>query len=430
MKQFTILTLTITLLAVAKISLAQEWIPVFNFNSVNGQVIASDGDKLFCYQSYNFLNESYEAMISLDNGSTWTQVHDDKFATAFFNSQGNLYAVRQDKFPGTNLYFPQSIFLTTDNGNSWSTIDTVANNMGQVNASVFRKDNSGTLYTAFRDFSANTGGFKYSLDDGASWTLIPTFTSGPASYEDVYSALVSSNGDFYITTYNSGLYKSVDAGANWTKVYNTFVTLGYLNEHPTTGDLYVASYGAILRSTDNGENWEELNPDPWMAMNITRFEIASDGTFYFSNSGGAYKSDDGIHWESIWSPGVRSSGATSLLNMSISENYIYISANDSTIYRGLRGTSTNISTFNENSTLRIYPVPAQDYITINYNDGNDNTTKFSLSITDMSGKLVCEKALHATINHRIDLSDFDSGIYVVTCLSGSHTTQRKLVVNR
>ena len=428
MKKITILFTALILLGITKVTLSQEWIPIFNFNSVNGQITVSNDGKIFTYQGFNYMNESYEAMLSLDNGSTWTQVHDDKFATAFFNNQEDLYAVRQDNFPSTNLYFPQSIYLTTDNGSNWTTIDTVANNMGQVNASVFRMDNSGTLYTAYRDFSAGTGGFKYSTDDGGSWTLIPTFISGPYDYKDIYSAILTSNGDFLITTYNQGVFKSSDAGENWTRVYESFITLGFLNEHPTTGDLYVASLGAILKSTDNGENWEELEPDPWMAMNIKEFEVTSDGTFWFANSGGVFKSDDCVHWESVWSPDGKGSRATSLLDMAISDNYIYISGNDSTVYRKTRGT-TGVSNIEDNISMSIYPNPAQDFVTIILDDTESNNSKKELSITDINGRLVHNVNLSVgSGNYKVNISGLRPGLYMVNLNSGMYNFKQKLIV--
>jgi photosystem II stability/assembly factor-like uncharacterized protein len=432
MKKITIYLFAAVLLCTAKISMSQiTWEPVFNFNSPNGSVSVSDNGKIFTYQGYHFLNQTYyEAMLSLDNGSTWTQVHEEKFAAAFFNNQEDLYAVRQDYFPGTSLYYPQSVFLTTDNGSSWATIDTVANNIGQVNASVFRMDNSGTLYTAYRNFSANTGGFKYSTDDGNSWTLIPTFISGPYSYSDPFSALLTSSGDFFITTYNSGVYKSNDAGENWTKVYNTFITLGYLNEHPTTGDLYVASLGTVLKSTDNGENWVELEPDPWMAMNIKEFEITSDGTFWFANSGGIFKSDDCIHWESVWSPNKKGSRTTSLLDMAISDNYIYVSANDSTVYRKTRGT-TGVLNIEDNISISIYPNPAQDFIIVKLENTEYNTVEHNLSITDIKGKLVHHVALpQGSKNNTINISSLEPGIYIISIQSELLSYKKKIIVTK
>jgi len=429
MRKITILFTALILLGLAKTSFSQEWVPIFKFNSINGRISTSNGDKIFTYKGFYFLTTSYEAMLSLDNGNTWTEVHNEKFATAFFNEQEDLYAIRQDNFPGTNLYFPQSVFLTTDDGNNWTITDTVADNIGQVNSSVFRMDNSGTLYTAFRDLSANTGGFKYSVDDGLSWTLIPTFISGQYSYTDPFSALLTSDGDFLITTYNDGVFKSSDAGVNWTKVYETFITLGFLNEHPSSGDLYVASYGAILKSTDNGENWEELVPDPWMAMNIIEFEITSDGTFWFANAGGIYKSDDCIHWEQTWDVGGKSpESSVNVTDMSISDNYIYAVGSDSSIYRKAR-TTTSILNIEDNISLRVYPNPVKDFINLSVE--NLNNESYSLKITDLNGRIVYEEILAEQVGtHKINVAGLKPGIYIVSVNTSSRTTKKKIIVTR
>ena len=62
MKKITILFTALILLGITKVTLSQEWIPIFNFNSVNGQITVSNDGKIFTYQGFNYMNESYEAM--------------------------------------------------------------------------------------------------------------------------------------------------------------------------------------------------------------------------------------------------------------------------------------------------------------------------------------------------------------------------------
>jgi len=427
MKKITTFLITICLVLFAKITISQEWTPVYSFNSPNGGISTSNNGKLFAYVRY--INDSYEAMLSLDNGDTWSQVHEDRFSTAFFNTQGDLYAVRQKRVAGVNTYYPHRIYLTTDDGANWITTDTVANNPGQVNASVFRMDNRGTLYTGFRNLSANIGGFKCSTDDGASWTLIPTYITLPYGYTDPFSALLTSNGDFFITTYNEGIYKSTDAGENWTSVFDSFITLAFLNEHPISGDLYAASYGAILKSTDQGENWIELTPDPWMAMNITHFEINADGTFYFANSGGAYKSVDAIHWESV--DAGKNRFVDGVHGIAISDDFIYIKSGDSTVYRKTRETLIGINDVKDEFSFSIYPNPANEFVTVKVEKAKNKSTEHILSIADINGRLVYQVDLPGETNKfDIDISGFMPGLYMVNINEGRYNYKQKLVITK
>ena len=76
------------------------------------------------------------------------------------------------------------------------------------------------------------------------------------------------------------------------------------------------------------------------------------------------------------------------------------------------------------SKLSIYPNPAQGYVNISSVSGIDEIEFF-----DISGKLITSFAsLQGTREKRIDLGDFDKGVYFIRARSGSITTTRKLLV--
>jgi hypothetical protein len=83
--------------------------------------------------------------------------------------------------------------------------------------------------------------------------------------------------------------------------------------------------------------------------------------------------------------------------------------------------TTNISVV-ETVTFEVYPNPASDYIRINSNIDNG-----WLSIRDIAGRVVTEMN-NVGPNDRIDVSSFESGIYVVTMKNGNSFSTKKLIV--
>ncbi len=134
-----------------------------------------------------------------------------------------------------------------------------------------------------------------------------------------------------------GLFKSTDSGETWSQLASTglgtvtvfnsqfqYVWKVLTNPNNTAEDeVFAAIVGAIVRSTDGGENWqlvlgEELQTTDSLDLNtaaISRFtdiELTADGIFYAVLSSvalndetyidhGVYRSTDGINWNEITS---------------------------------------------------------------------------------------------------------------------------------
>lgn len=84
-------------------------------------------------------------------------------------------------------------------------------------------------------------------------------------------------------------------------------------------------------------------------------------------------------------------------------------------------TITNISVL-EQVSFDVYPNPASDYIMIKSNIENS-----TLSVRDIAGRIVTELN-NVGQNERIDLSGFESGIYLVTVKNGNSFSTKKLIV--
>jgi uncharacterized surface protein with fasciclin (FAS1) repeats len=84
-------------------------------------------------------------------------------------------------------------------------------------------------------------------------------------------------------------------------------------------------------------------------------------------------------------------------------------------------TTSNLSVL-EKISFEVYPNPASDYIQINSNIDNG-----WLSIRDIAGRVVTE-INNVGPNDRVDVSSFESGIYLVTMKNGNSFSTKKLIV--
>lgn len=116
-----------------------------------------------------------------------------------------------------------------------------------------------------------------------------------------------------------GIFKSTDGGKTWKGLqiegkpqefrhlnYGWRLALDHTRSDSTI--LYLASYGAILRSADGGVNWNTAigGLDNSLYLAGTDIAISPSGVYYITlNSGapgnrkGVWRSEDGLHWNNI-----------------------------------------------------------------------------------------------------------------------------------
>ncbi len=75
--------------------------------------------------------------------------------------------------------------------------------------------------------------------------------------------------------------------------------------------------------------------------------------------------------------------------------------------------------------IELYPNPARSYVVVGWNDGSKNG---KVQVVDLSGKLVLEQNAGNSNSIRIDLTNFDTGIYFVKYNNGRENMVKRLVV--
>lgn len=119
-----------------------------------------------------------------------------------------------------------------------------------------------------------------SLDDGATWTLLPSTTN--AVLRTVNEIYVHSNSDIYAATSFGGVLRSQDGGENWVKVIGTgingatsndFHDFFYIDANQT---FFASNDNSIYKSTTGNEGeWTNIGRgNPGFPNNVSRIEFA------------------------------------------------------------------------------------------------------------------------------------------------------------
>ena len=229
---------------------------------------------------------------STDGGSTWTQTAVMPFATALGRSPvstGLLYAA----FNGGQ------VSVSTDDGVTWSAVTTVNFKVDQLVAS---PTSASTVYAFSRTSSYSN--FYQSTNGGATWKAA-SLTGLPAA-ENFQSLVAVSDGTYYLAVASgiasrNGLFKSTDGGGTWASVSAGLPAGLHPGQHSiaVAGTTIYYAQGGVYRSTDAGANWTLLATAPDSAGIAVSsqdrsvfYAITTAGTLQSTTDGGATWSAD------------------------------------------------------------------------------------------------------------------------------------------
>ena len=228
----------------------------------------------------------------------------------------------------------RGIYKSTDGGETWTKKD---NGITEYNEITFRNfgvhpQNSNIVF-AGAEISTGIQGFEYDKakgkiyktnDGGENWrcvwegdSLVRFILINPQNPNIMYA----STGIFDRDAYNEmgvGILKSTDGGESWQQINNGINNLfaGFLEMHPlnpeilfaaignTTMDRKYGMNGGIYRTTDGGQNWKEvLSGSDWFSVVI--ISPSNPKIVYATSNQAFYRSEDGgDHWERLWPYGL------------------------------------------------------------------------------------------------------------------------------
>lgn len=179
--------------------------------------------------------------------------------TGQMNGMGRLNAVAVHPTDSNTIFAGAcagGIWKTTDGGKNWSVYSDSLPTLG-VSSIAFDPNSPNTMYmgTGDRDAgdAAGFGVFK-STNGGNSWVQSNTGMGN----RTVGKLIVSpTNSNIVIAATNNGIYRSINAGANWSQVLaGDFKDIIFKpNNH---NYIYATRNGILFRSIDNGVNWSSI----------------------------------------------------------------------------------------------------------------------------------------------------------------------------
>jgi photosystem II stability/assembly factor-like uncharacterized protein len=228
--------------------------------------------------------------FSSDGGLTWTPLFDDQPALAIgaiaaHPLDSNVVYVGTGEDNGAGFIFDgDGVFRTTDGGRTWQPLGLAeVRRIGRIAIDPARPER--LFVAAGGDWYGNDAhrGVYRSLDGGATWekVLYVADDSGgidvaidPRNTDRIYAAIWqrrSLASTWYVAGPQSGVYRSSDGGATWSRLANGLpsgpdvgrIGLAVATSRPDTIYALVLSGGGglfgVYRSDDAGDSWAAVN---------------------------------------------------------------------------------------------------------------------------------------------------------------------------
>lgn len=222
------------------------------------------------------------------------------------SGQGRVNVVFQDPNNAATLYIGTpagGIWKSTNSGDSWIPLSDELPQIG-VSGIAVDPNNSNTIYIATGDTDASDTyciGVLKSTDGGSTWnTTGLTFTATDRFAGDILINPTNSNMLWCAT--NSGIYRTLNAGANWTLEQTGDFSQGRIRLKP--GDpttVYAVSNNRFYRSTNSGDTFTIITTGLPTASNRLIMDVTAANANYIyilsatttNTMQGIYRSTDG-----------------------------------------------------------------------------------------------------------------------------------------
>ncbi|WP_242157039.1 VPS10 domain-containing protein [Aestuariivivens sediminis] len=244
---------------------------------------------------------------------------------------------------------PKGPFSHTNTG-SWSS------GQGRINAIIVDPITPNTYYAG-----APAGGIWKSTDAGLSWTplsdqLPQIGVSGiaidPNDHDVIY---IATGDDDNFDTYSVGVMKSIDGGTTWnTTGLNTSpgqpTNMNDIYIHPGNSDmLWVATNRGVFKTTDAGVNWSNTNGTENLNIKDIKIKPGDPNTIYAVTTNTLYVSTDGgdTFTNSEFGTGLPASSNRLVIDVTPNNaNAIYVLSALDNAFQGLYKSTDSGVTFN------------------------------------------------------------------------------------
>jgi photosystem II stability/assembly factor-like uncharacterized protein len=232
--------------------------------------------------------------MSTSGGSAWSEIDvtmDDGYALAL--PQG---AVLQAGCWTDTVGRPTkpAVFRTTNEGSTWQR-KALFPDQGVIRTLCVSPTALSTVYAAGYSYSTTTGTrariFK-STDAGVNWTKIGAATFDAVSWTIEAVAVDPFDATRVLVGTSGGIYLSTDAGSTWTKQAQTFSVQALVAHTVSSGKFYAGTTTGVWESSNGGQNWTQINNGlTTVDVQTLAFDGTSRKVFAGTDGGGVYRLD-------------------------------------------------------------------------------------------------------------------------------------------
>jgi photosystem II stability/assembly factor-like uncharacterized protein len=418
---------------------------------------SSRNDTLYCTTSSNYMNTASQGVLySIDKGKNWLS----NSVLRMLSETRMLYFNDSIMFVGT---VDNGIYRSSDGGKNWyqagymqhrisaltsvdrqlivgikrhsavfphlfthriykSSIDTLFWELNDFQKCIFYPGKTSKINSLFVNDSVIFAMFDgpvtncldntllISRDFGQTWESHKKMNVVNDSYV-IFQEPYHKNDTLFLTTFNIAFnsFFSTDNGESWDTLSRK-LTL-YDNYVIAKAGKYFSLDKSLYVSNNQGVTWSELKIDESEEYYCL---YEHEGTIYVSTDKGIYSTQDGIHWQNY---GLSTMKASSLV---VVDNYLYAGTDYGLYKRELLPSSIEEISFD--SSIQLYPNPAQEFLYIKANTPYDTVSIYSI-LGDKVMDIVTSKDV-------IDISSLESGYYQVIVQSQALQQRASLSIMR
>ncbi len=257
-----------------------------------GAIDPTNHDKLYLGSSSYFYRTT-------NGGTNWLSTYASNtvpYRMAVHNT--NPAIVYAGGYAYDGVRYRLSFFKSTDSGASWSTTF-LSDSSGYGYGIAVDGTNPNTVYVCgYSYYNSTYVPLIYKTTNaGANWTLVNAGIPSTVYY--VYSVAVHpTNPNIVYAGAYTGIYRSTNAGTTWTQVSTHYYNYGMTVSSAAPNVAYAGGYTDIYKTTDAGVTWTSAsggfqgNYAYYVAMSQTSAQVA-----YYGGSKGIYKTTNaGGNW--------------------------------------------------------------------------------------------------------------------------------------
>jgi photosystem II stability/assembly factor-like uncharacterized protein len=375
-----------------------------SLDSVEARCFTTKGDTIFAGSMCDGL------YLSQDNGNSWSACDTNGLTNTCLQS---LIIKRDTIFVGTDLSTGASdaIYYSLNNGNNWIGSGLVYN---QALSLVI---NEGNIFVA-TDYGV------YSSVNGGNWNITGLVN------KSVRTLIVNDSNIFAGTLYN-GVFMSSDNGNNWNALNNGLTNLSNLIvfSFAIKGDtIYAGTNFGVFLSLNYGSSWVSINNGLPTNSQVQELVLKGD-TIIAGMYGGVYMSlNNGSSWTAI-NNGLPSNAYVTALFINMDTLFAGIDSVIMTPYQiyargvwkmGLSNLASEINKFEIYNNITIYPDPATNNFTI------ESPQKSTIEILNTQGQTVLRQSIQQG-KTGIDISGLAKGVYILRLNNNDKTEMTKIL---